>query len=68
MPVHAVINPVKFQQRAVSLHVYSRPYDRCLIYSLERRSCEEVPLHFDSEYGRLLDPDLIAPSGGRSPA
>jgi cysteine dioxygenase len=68
MPVHAVINPVRFKARAVTLHVYSRPYDRCLVYSLEGRSYKEVPLHFDSEYGRLLEPDLIAASAGRSPA
>jgi len=26
-PVHRVVNPAEFQQRAVSLHVYSRPFD-----------------------------------------
>lgn len=57
-PVHAVINPAAFNERAVSLHVYSRPYDRCLVYSIESQSYQEVDLHFDSEYGRLLEPDL----------
>jgi cysteine dioxygenase len=58
MPVHAVINPAAFNQQAVTLHVYSRPYDRCLVYTMANRSYEEVRLHFDSEYGRLLEQDL----------
>jgi cysteine dioxygenase len=51
-PVHAVLNLPEYAARAVSLHVYSRPYDRCLVYSLENRSYREVPLFYDSEYGK----------------
>jgi cysteine dioxygenase len=51
-PIHAVLNLPEYSQPAASLHVYSRPYDRCLVYSLEKRSCTEVPLFYDSEYGR----------------
>jgi cysteine dioxygenase len=51
-PVHAVINPTEHGARAVSLHVYSRPYDRCLVYSRENNSYLEVPLFFDTEYGK----------------
>jgi cysteine dioxygenase len=50
-PIHAVLNPAEHGERAVSLHVYSRPYDRCLVYSLEKDTVMEVPLFFDSEYG-----------------
>ncbi|MFZ0286620.1 MAG: cysteine dioxygenase family protein, partial [Terriglobales bacterium] len=35
-PVHRVLNPKEFSQRAVSLHVYSRPYDSCVVYSPEQ--------------------------------
>src|SRR5581483_5829855 len=31
-PVHRVVNPREFNQRAVSLHVYSRPFDSCVVY------------------------------------
>lgn len=56
-PVHAVINPAAYGARAASLHVYSKPYDRCLVYSLENKSYTEVPLFFDTEYGkRVSDP------------
>ena len=52
-PVHQVLNLAEFNQRAVSLHVYSRPYDRCLVYSRETSEYREIPLHYTSEYGRL---------------
>jgi cysteine dioxygenase len=52
MPVHAVLNLPEFGQRAVSLHIYSHPYDRCLVYTPERNSYAEVPLFYDSEHGR----------------
>jgi cysteine dioxygenase len=51
-PVHAVLNLPEFGQRAVSLHIYSHPYDRCLIYTPEKCTYAEVPLFYDSEYGR----------------
>jgi hypothetical protein len=52
-PVHQVSNLAEFNQRAVSLHVYSRPFDRCLVYSLETSEYREIPLHYTSEYGKL---------------
>ena len=51
-PVHRVINPRVFNQRAVSLHVYSRPFDSCVVYSEERGTCGEIQLHYTTEYGR----------------
>ena len=51
-PVHSVLNLPEYGQRATSLHVYSYPYDHCLVYSLEQGSCNDVPLFYDSEYGR----------------
>lgn len=50
-PVHKVYNPAEFQQRAVSLHVYSRPYDSCVVYSDELHECGEIKLSYTSEYG-----------------
>ncbi|HET8645409.1 MAG TPA: cysteine dioxygenase family protein [Vicinamibacteria bacterium] len=51
LPVHAVLNLPEYGQRATSLHVYSHPYDRCLVYDLQARSYMEVPLFYDSVYG-----------------
>jgi cysteine dioxygenase len=59
-PIHAVLNLPEYAARAVSLHVYSRPYDRCLVYAPERNAYWEVPLFYDSEYGRPTPRTLSA--------
>src|ERR1700692_1073818 len=51
-PVHRVLNPREFNQRAVSLHVYSRPFDSCVVYSADQGTCGEIELHYTTEYGR----------------
>jgi cysteine dioxygenase len=51
-PVHRVYNPREFNQRAISLHVYSRPFDTCVVYSPEQHTCGEIKLHYNTEYGR----------------
>jgi cysteine dioxygenase len=51
-PVHEVFNPLTFNDRAVSLHIYSRPFNRCTVYSAEKRTCGEIELHFNSMYGK----------------
>jgi cysteine dioxygenase len=52
-PVHRVINPREFGERAVSLHLYSRPFDTCVVYSPEQGTCGEIKLHFTTEYGKV---------------
>ena len=51
-PVHRVVNPREFNARAVSLHVYSKPFDTCVVYSPEHGTCGEIQLHFQTEYGK----------------
>jgi len=51
-PVHRVNNPRQFNERAVSLHVYSRPFDSCVVYSPEQGTCGEIKLHYNTEYGK----------------
>jgi cysteine dioxygenase len=51
-PVHRVLNPREFNQRAVTLHVYSRPFDTCMVYSAEQGTCGEIDLHYTTEYGK----------------
>lgn len=58
-PVHQVLNLAEFNQRAVSLHIYSRPFDRCLVYCSETSEYREVPLHYTSEYGRLCEGEKL---------
>ena len=51
-PVHKVYNPREFNQRAVSLHVYSKPFDSCVVYSEEQGTCGEIKLSYTTEYGK----------------
>lgn len=53
-PVHRVLNPRAFHQRAVSLHVYSRPFDTCVVYSAEQGTCGEIELHYNTAYGKPI--------------
>jgi Cysteine dioxygenase type I len=52
-PVHRVLNLAEFAQRATSVHVYSKPYSSCEVYSLEKGTYMDVPLHYSSEYGEF---------------
>jgi cysteine dioxygenase len=54
-PVHRVVNPREFNQRAVSLHVYSRPFDTCVVYSPEQGTCGEIQLHFNTRFGKTVE-------------
>lgn len=51
-PVHRVVNRKEFNQRAVSLHVYSRPFDSCVVYSPEQGTCGVIQLHYTTQYGQ----------------
>jgi len=46
--VHRIANPEQWGERAISLHVYSRPFSECGIYCLETGKKEVTPLQFDS--------------------
>ncbi len=50
-PVHSVFNPRDFGQRAVTLHIYSRPFDTCDVYSEEQQTCGTIQLHYNSVGG-----------------
>ena len=52
-PVHQVLNLAEYNRRAVSIHVYSKPFDVCEIYQREKGTYCDVPLHYTSEYGKL---------------
>ena len=58
-PVHQVLNLAEFGQRAVSLHIYSRPFNRCLVYRCETDEYREIPLHYTSEYGKLCEGEKL---------
>ncbi|MGD0212213.1 MAG: cysteine dioxygenase family protein [Terriglobales bacterium] len=51
-PVHRVVNPRETKQRAVTLHVYSRPFDSCVVYSPEQGTCGDIRLHYNTVFGK----------------
>lgn len=52
-PVHEVMNLPEFNERAVSIHIYSKPFDTCEVYYLDRNKYADIPLFYTSEYGKL---------------
>lgn len=54
-PIHQVLNLPEYQERAVSIHIYSKPYDRCLVYSRAKNEFCEVQLSYTSVGGRLCE-------------
>lgn len=51
-PVHRVVNPKQFGERAVSLHIYSHPFDTCVVYSPEQGTCGVIKLHYTTMFGK----------------
>lgn len=54
-PIHQVLNLPEFDERAVSIHIYSKPYDRCLSYCRDTNTYKEVQLFYTSIDGKLCD-------------
>lgn len=54
-PIHQILNLSEFDARAVSIHIYSRPYDKCLSYCRDTDTFKEVPLYYTSIDGKLCD-------------
>ena len=52
-PIHLVANPVAFGSRAVTLHIYSRPFDTCEVYDMKAGQYRDVTLVNTSEFGVL---------------
>jgi len=52
--IHSVVNSSSFGERAVSVHIYSRPFNSCITYDLGRKSCQRVELCYTSVYGKLV--------------
>ena len=52
-PIHQVLNLPSFGSKAISLHIYSKPFDSCEVYDLKEKKYRDVPLINTSEYGVL---------------
>ncbi|MEP6902693.1 MAG: cysteine dioxygenase family protein [Actinomycetota bacterium] len=54
-PIHQILNLPEFNERAVSLHIYSKPFESCLSYCRQTDSFKEVPLFYTSIEGKICD-------------
>jgi cysteine dioxygenase len=52
--IHSVANPAMAATPAVSLHLYSHPYDQCDIYDLDKNEKRRVRLRYDSIDGKVI--------------
>jgi cysteine dioxygenase len=54
-PIHQILNLPEHNERAVSLHIYSKPFNKCLTYCRESDRFAEVSLSYASVDGILCD-------------
>jgi len=54
-PIHQILNLPEYDDRAVSIHIYSKPYSSCLSYCRETHTFKEVPLIYTSIGGKLCN-------------
>jgi len=47
--IHRIKNPAEWKQPAVSMHVYSRPIDSCVVFDIENQRCFRRDLKYDNE-------------------
>lgn len=52
-PIHQILNLPDFNKRAVSVHIYSKPIEKCLAYCRETDTFKEVNLCYTSIRGKL---------------
>jgi cysteine dioxygenase len=58
-PVHQILNLAEYDERAVSIHIYSKPFDHCLSYCRDTDTFQEVQLFYTSIDGKLCDNVLL---------
>lgn len=51
-PIHQVLNLKEYDERAVSIHIYSKPYDSCISYCRDTDTFKEVKLFYSSIGGK----------------
>ena len=54
-PIHQILNLAEFNDRAVSIHIYSKPYDHCISYCRDTDTFKDVKLFYTSVDGKVCD-------------
>ncbi|HEX7150877.1 MAG TPA: cysteine dioxygenase family protein [Thermoanaerobaculia bacterium] len=47
--IHRILNPAEWNERAVSMHIYSRPIDSCVVFDMENQRCYRRELKYENE-------------------
>jgi cysteine dioxygenase len=47
--IHRILNPAEWNERALSMHVYSRPIDSCVVFDMDAQRCFRRDLKYDNE-------------------
>ena len=59
-PIHQILN--LSEARAVSVHIYSKPFNTCISYCRETNTFKKVDLHYTSIDGQLCDDVQLLPA------
>lgn len=54
-PIHQILNLPEYDDRAVSIHIYSKPYDHCISYCRDTDTYKDVKLFYTSVDGKLCE-------------
>lgn len=62
--IHQLFNHPESRERAMSIHIYSRPIDSCVAFDMEKQHCYRRQLSYFSRYGEIVPkseplPDLV---------
>lgn len=60
--IHRLYNLSETTERAVSIHVYSRPIDSCVAFDMKEHHCYRRQLGYFSKYGEPLSKEEAAPA------
>ncbi|MCI0338888.1 MAG: cysteine dioxygenase family protein [Acidobacteria bacterium] len=52
--IHRLFNLSETRERAVSIHIYSRPIDSCVAFDMENNRCYRRQLGYFSKYGETV--------------
>lgn len=55
--IHRLYNLSEKSERAVSIHIYSRPIDSCVAFDMEKRQCYRRHLNYFSKFGEVAPKD-----------
>ncbi|MDX2034943.1 MAG: cysteine dioxygenase family protein [Blastocatellia bacterium] len=60
--IHRLFNLSEATERAVSIHIYSRPFDSCVAFDMEKNQCYRRQLAYFSRHGEVVPkPEMADP-------